>query len=118
MVLLDITTPQDKLENIPAKVITGMTNNKTYLVEVDGYGAIYANDQTENKFYIVMFTSVTYTLQENIESDEKIYSLAMLSTIPFIYNLVYQSRILCSTRGNIIACVSANEENCHSQFWC
>ena len=37
---------------------------------MNGYGAIAANDESENNFYIVCFTYIPYTLQEYVESDE------------------------------------------------
>ena len=36
---------------------------------MNGYGAISANDEAENSFYIVLLTYVHYTLQEDVESD-------------------------------------------------
>ena len=40
-----------------------MSTNKAKLVNLDGYGAIATNDEPANKFYIVRFTYVPYTLQ-------------------------------------------------------
>ena len=36
---------------------------------MDGYGAIYVNDESANNFYIVCYTYVQYMLQEDVESD-------------------------------------------------
>ena len=46
-----------------------MSYNKEEFDKVNGNGAISANDEAENKFYIVWFTSAPYTLQEYVESD-------------------------------------------------
>ena len=34
------------------------------------YGAVSANDEASNNFYIVCFTPVIYTLREYVESNE------------------------------------------------
>ena len=45
-----------------------MSTNREELVKVNGNGAIYANDEAANNFYIVRFTDVPYTMQEDVES--------------------------------------------------
>ena len=40
-----------------------MPTNKTEIIKVNVYGAISANDEAVNNFYIVWFISVLYTLQ-------------------------------------------------------
>ena len=62
-------TPQVDSDNIHALILAGMLTNEVELVQVNGYDAISANDETANNFYIVCFTSVPYTLQEDVESD-------------------------------------------------
>ena len=69
MELLDNKTSQVEFDNIHELIITEMENSKAELVKVNGYGAIAANDEAENDFYIVRFTSVPYTLQEYVELD-------------------------------------------------
>ena len=44
-----------------------MSTNKAELVQVNGYGAISVNDKAANNFYIVNFTSIPYTPQEDVE---------------------------------------------------
>ena len=46
-----------------------MSTIKAELVQVIGYGAISANEEAANNFYIVHFASVPYTLQKDVESD-------------------------------------------------
>ena len=46
-----------------------MSTNNIELFKLDGYGAIAANDEAANNFYIVLFTPIPYTLQEDLESD-------------------------------------------------
>ena len=43
-----------------------MSTNKAELFEANGYGAIASNDGASNNVYIVNFTSVIYTLQEDV----------------------------------------------------
>ena len=42
------------------------------LVESGKYGAINTTDTTSNGFYVIMFTSEAYTLQENTTIDGQI----------------------------------------------
>ena len=42
------------------------------LVESGKYGAINTTDTSTNGFYVIMFTSGAYTLQENTTNDGKI----------------------------------------------
>ena len=46
-----------------------MTTNEVELVKVNGYGAIAANYNATNNFYIVCFTSVPHTLQVDVKLD-------------------------------------------------
>ena len=49
-----------------------------------GYGAIAANDEAANNFYMVHFTSVPYILQENVVSDRN-----KLSSGDLVCNTIY-----------------------------
>ena len=51
---------------------------------MNGYGYKSANDETENTLYIVCFTPVPYTLQEDMESDGNQFSYGDL-----IVNAIY-----------------------------
>ena len=53
---------------------------------MNGYGAITSNDEYSNNFYIVWFKSVTYTLQEDVESYGNQFSSG-----DFVCNVIYTS---------------------------
>ena len=46
-----------------------MPTNKEELGKTNGYSAISFNDEAANNFYIVQFTSIPYTLQDDVEWD-------------------------------------------------
>ena len=48
-----------------------MNKNTTSLVESGNYGAINTTDTSTNGFYVIMFTSEAYTLQDNTTIDGK-----------------------------------------------
>ena len=43
-----------------------MSTNKAELLKVNGYGDISAKHEAENNSHIVCFTSILYTLQEDM----------------------------------------------------
>ena len=51
---------------------------------MNGYGDISANDKAANIFYIIHFTSVPYTLQEDVESDGN-----QLESGGLVFNAIY-----------------------------
>ena len=57
------------------------------LVESGKYRAIHTIDTSTNGFYVIMFTSGAYTLQENTTIDEKIITAG---------KLVFNAKYLCS----------------------
>ena len=57
------------------------------LVEFDKYGAINTTDTSTNGFYVIMFTSGAYTLQENTTIDGKIITAG---------ELVVNAKYICS----------------------
>ena len=57
------------------------------LVESGKYGAINTTDTATDKFYVTMFTSEAYTLQDNTTIDGKIITAG---------KLVVKSRYVCS----------------------
>ena len=63
-----------------------MSTNKSELVKVNGCGDISANYEASNKFYIVHFTSVPDTLQEDVESYGNQFSSG-----DFVCNVIYTS---------------------------
>ena len=66
MKLLDNKAPQVEFDNIHVLIIAGMSTNKSELVQVYGYGDIAANDEAADNLFIVRFTYVSYTLQEDV----------------------------------------------------
>ena len=60
MKIWDNKTSQVYFDNIHAFIIAVMSN---IIVEVNGYGAIVANDKSEDNVYIVSFTYILCTLQ-------------------------------------------------------
>ena len=69
MKLLYNKIPQFELDNIHVFILSGISTNKSELVQVNGYDDIYANDEAAHNVYILRFTSVPYTLQEDVELD-------------------------------------------------
>ena len=66
------STPSDTFYEIHQVVLDRISDNMTSLVESRGYGSINITDTTTNGFYVIMFTSEEYTLQENTTTDGKI----------------------------------------------
>ena len=63
------STPSESFDEIHQVVLEGMSDNMASLVESVKYGAINTTDTATNGFYIVMFTSEAYTLQDNTTLD-------------------------------------------------
>ena len=63
-----------------------MFNNKVEPVQGNEYGAISSNDQAANTFYIVRFTYVPYTFQEDVESD-----VNKLASGDLVFNEIFKS---------------------------
>ena len=66
------STPSDTFDEIHQVVLDGIRDNMASLVEPGKYGAINTTDTTTNIFYVIMFTSEAYTLQENTTIDGQI----------------------------------------------
>ena len=62
----------DTFDAIHQVVLDGLSDNMASLVESGTYGAINTTDTSTNVFYVIMFTSGAYTLQENTTIDGKI----------------------------------------------
>ena len=60
---------EDDLIEIQESIIQGIVDNMSAMVRENNFGAVNTNDPKANGFYIVKFTSLPYTLQENIEVD-------------------------------------------------
>ena len=66
------STSSDTFDEIHQVVLDGISDNMVSLVESVKYGAINTTDTSTNGFYVIMFTSGAYTLQENTTIDGKI----------------------------------------------
>ena len=79
--------------------------NKAELVEANGYGAIYANDEAANILYIVRFTSLPYTIQEYMESDGN-----KLASGDLVCNTIYKYTEWHKSRFNAEPCKKQKNE--------
>ena len=65
------STPSDTFDEIHQVVLDGMSHNMASLVESRKHGAINTTDTTTNRFYVIMLTSESYTIQENTTIDRQ-----------------------------------------------
>ena len=65
MKLSQKSTPSNKFDKIHQVLLDDIGDNVASLVESGKYGYINTTDTTTNGFYVVMFTSEAYTLQDN-----------------------------------------------------
>ena len=68
------STSSDSFHEIHQVVLDGISDNMASLVESVTYEAINTTDTSTNGFYVTMFTSGAYTLQENTTIDGKNYN--------------------------------------------
>ena len=66
------STSSDTFDEIHQVVLDGISDNMASLVESGTYGSINTTDTSTNGFYVMMFTSGAYTLQENTKIDGKL----------------------------------------------
>ena len=59
------STPSETFDETHQVFLDGTSDNMASLVEPDKYGAINTTGTTTNGFYVIMFTSESYTLQDN-----------------------------------------------------
>ena len=59
------STPSDAFDEIHQVVLDGISDNMALLVESGKYGSINTTDTENNGFYVIMFTSEAYTIQDN-----------------------------------------------------
>ena len=81
------STSSDIFDEIHQVVLDGISDNMASLVESGTYGAINTTDTSTNGFYIIMFSSGAYTLQEN----KTIYGQIITAG-----ELVVKAQYLCS----------------------
>ena len=72
------STSSDTFDEIHQFVLDGISDNMASLVELGKYGAINKTDTSTNGFYVIMFTSGVYTLQENKIIDGKVITAGEL----------------------------------------
>ena len=63
------STPSDTFDEVHKVVLDGISDNMASLIESGKYGAINITDTETNGFYVIMFTSEAYTLQDNTTID-------------------------------------------------
>ena len=85
--LLSKSTSSNKFDEIHQVVLDGISDNMASLVESGKYEAINTTYTYTNGFYVIMFTSGAYTLQENTKIDGQIISAG---------ELVVNAKYLCS----------------------
>ena len=66
------STSSETFDEIHQAVLDGISDNMASLVESGKYGAINTTYTSTNVFYVIMFTSGAYTLQENTTIDGQI----------------------------------------------
>ena len=66
------STSTETFDEIHQVVLDDISDNMASLVESGKYGAINTTDTSANGFYVNMFTSGAYTLQENTTIDGQI----------------------------------------------
>ena len=81
------STSTETFDEIHQVVLDGISDNLASLVESGKYGAKNTTDTSTNGFYVIMFTSGAYTLQENTTIDGKILIAG---------ELVVNAKYLCS----------------------
>ena len=81
------STPSDAFDEIHQVVLDGIIDNIASLVELVKYGSINKTDTATNGFYVIMFTSEAYTLQDNTTIDGQIITAG---------ELVVKAQYVCS----------------------
>ena len=81
------STPSDAFDEIHQVVLDGISDNTALLVEPGKHGAINKTDTATNGFYVIMFTSEAYIIQDNTTIDGKIITAG---------GLVVKAQYLCS----------------------
>ena len=80
------STPYDAFDEIYQVVLDGISDNTALIVEPGKYGAINTNDTKNHGFYVIMFASESYTLQDNTTIDGKnITAGKLVVKVQYIY---------------------------------
>ena len=83
------STSSETVDAIHQVVLDGISDNMASLVKSGKYGAINTTDTSTNGFYVIMFTSGAYTLEENTTIDGQILIAG---------ELVVNAKYLCSVQ--------------------
>ena len=78
IILSQKSTSSNAFDEIQQVVLDGISGNMALLVESGKYGAINTAYTTTNVFYVIIFTSEAYTLQDNITIHGKIITAGEL----------------------------------------
>ena len=73
-------TNDDEIEDIHKSILTSIADSMGMLIKESNYGAVNANDQSTDGFYIVKFLSTVYTLQHDELVDNEILKAGSLVT--------------------------------------
>ena len=85
------STSSDTFDEINQVVLDGISDNMASSVESGKYGAINTTDMKTNGFYVIMFTSESYKIQDNTTIDGHIITAG---------ELVVKSQYICYTQVN------------------
>ena len=80
------STPSDAFDEIHQAVLDRISDNMALLVESVNYVVINTTDTATNGFYVIMFTSEAYTLQDNTTIDGKFIAAG---------ELVFKAQYIC-----------------------
>ena len=83
------STSSDTFDEIHQVIIDVISDNMASLFESGIYGSINTTDTSTNGFYVIMFASGAYTLQENTTIDGQIITAG---------ELVVKAKYLCSMK--------------------
>ena len=83
------STSSENFDEIHQVVLDGISDHMASLVKSGKYGAINTTDTSTNSFYVILFKSGAYTLQENTTIDGQIL---------IAEELVVNAKYLCSVQ--------------------
>ena len=96
------STPFEAFEEIHQVVLDIISDNMDSLVQYGRDGSINTAETTKNRFYVIMFISETYTLQNINTIDGKIISAG---------ELIVKAKYICSMQEILIGVGNNNHCN-------
>ena len=75
MEFIDKGSDEEEYEEFHKIVLDSLANNTAQTIQVGSIGSIDADDKHSHGYYMVGFSSSTYTLQEDKTVDEKVMNL-------------------------------------------